>query len=219
MKYYSLLVPALICGFCMQNSDFWTSIQVSMSTRHNLSFCACKTAWWAPELPLSLCPSSNLWFLNAKQRILDQNYKSPLVPDLICGFCMQNIDFWTRITSVYGSQTSPVVLCMQNSVISTESLVSIRPSPHLWLCAFKTATLALEWLVYMVSSPHLCFCACKTETLGPDLQVCMGPRPHLSFRACKTSWLAPESLVSMCPIRHLWFLDANSDFWTRITSH
>ena len=73
---------------------------------------------------------------------------------IISGFCRQNSDFWTRITSVYGSQTSPVVLCMQNSVISTESLVSITPSPHLWLCAFKTATLALEWLVYMVSSPR-----------------------------------------------------------------
>ena len=43
------------------------------------------------------------------------------VPALICGFCMQNSDFWARITSLYGSQTSPVVLYMQNSVISTRN--------------------------------------------------------------------------------------------------
>ena len=72
--------------FFTQNSDFWTSIQVSMGTRHNLSFCARKTAWLAPDLPVSMCPNPHLWFLNAKQRILDQNYKSPWVPDLFCGF-------------------------------------------------------------------------------------------------------------------------------------
>ena len=29
-----------------------------------------------------MCPSPHLWFLHAKQRILDQNYKSLWVPDL-----------------------------------------------------------------------------------------------------------------------------------------
>ena len=67
-NYKSPWVPDLICGFWMQNSDFWTSIQVSMGTRHNLSFCACKTAWLAPEIPVSMCSSPHLWFLHAKQR-------------------------------------------------------------------------------------------------------------------------------------------------------
>ena len=31
-------------------------------------------------------PSPPLWLLHAKQRLLDQNYKSLWVPDLICGF-------------------------------------------------------------------------------------------------------------------------------------
>ena len=31
-------------------------------------------------------PSPNVWFLNAKEHILDQNFKSLRVPDLICGF-------------------------------------------------------------------------------------------------------------------------------------
>ena len=141
MKYYSLFVPALICGFCIRSSDFWTSIQVSMSTRHNLSFCACKTTWWAPELPVSMCPSSHLWFLHPKQRILDQNYKSSWVPDLICGFCMQNSDFWA---------------CIQ---------VSIGTRPHLSFCACKTAWLASELLGSMGASLHLWYLHAKQRVL------------------------------------------------------
>ena len=45
------------------------------------------------------------------------------------------------------------------------------PSPHLWICACKTACLAQEYQVYMGSCHHLWFCACKTATLGPELQV------------------------------------------------
>ena len=32
--------------------------------------------------------------------------------------CIRNSDIMTRIDSLYESQTSPVVLCMQNNVIS-----------------------------------------------------------------------------------------------------
>ena len=43
---------------------------------------------------------------------------------------MKNSNFWTRNTSLYGSQTSPVSLCMQYSVISTRmtGLYGFRPS-------------------------------------------------------------------------------------------
>ena len=53
--------------------------------------------------------------------------------------------------------TSPVILCMQNSVpsIRITSLYGCQPSSVVF--------------------------GCKTATLGPDLQVCMGPRPHLWF--------------------------------------
>ena len=34
-------------------------------------------------------------------------------------FCIQKSDFSTRIASLYGSQTSPVILWMQNSAINT----------------------------------------------------------------------------------------------------
>ena len=89
-----------------------------MSPRHNLSFCAWKTARLSPESLVSMCPSPDLWFLHAKPRILVQNF-SLWVPALICSFCMPNSEFWTRITSLYVSQTLPVLLCMQNSLICT----------------------------------------------------------------------------------------------------
>ena len=149
-----------------------------------MSFCVCKTTWWAPELPVSMCPSSHLWFLYAKQRILDQNYKSPWVPDLFCGFCMQNIDFWTSIQ------------------------VSMGTRHNLSFCACKTAWLAPELLVSLGTSPHMWFCAFKPATLGPKLHASMGLRPHLSFCASNTAWLASESLVSMVPSPYVWFLDA-----------
>ena len=40
----SLWVPALIYVFWMHNSDFGTEKQVSIGPRHEMSFCACKTA-------------------------------------------------------------------------------------------------------------------------------------------------------------------------------
>ena len=77
-----------------------------------------------------MCPSPHLWFLHSKQRILDQNFKSLWVPALICGFCMPNSEFWPRITSLSGSQTSPALLCNQNGVICTRisSLYWFQPS-------------------------------------------------------------------------------------------
>ena len=60
----------------------------------------------------------------------------------------------------------------------------------------------------MGTCPHLWFCAFKTATLGPKLHVSMGPIPHLWFSACTTAYLAPELLVSMGPSPHLWFLHA-----------
>ena len=104
---------------------------VSLGPRHNLSFCVCKTAWLASDLLVSMGPSPHLWFLHAKQRLLDQS------------------------KSLYGCQTSLVVLCIQNSVICTRisSLYGFQPSSVVF--------------------------ACKTATFGPDLQVCIGPSPHL----------------------------------------
>ena len=131
-----------------------------MGPRHHLSFCAWKTASLAHELLVSMSPSPHLWFLHVKQRL------------------------WTRISNLYGSQTSPVVLCMQYSVISTRIT-----------CLYGPQHLSVVF-------------GCKTASFGAELQVSMGSRHDLSFCGCKTAWLASEILVSMGPSPHVWFLDA-----------
>ena len=159
-----------------------------MSPRHNLSFCACKTAWFAPECQVYMCSSLHLcFFFHAKQRLYDQTYKSVgsqtssvVLSKHNCvistrlkrlyGFqpspvvlCKQNSDFWTRITNLYGSQTSAVVLCRQYSVISTRII-----------CLYWTQPLSVVF-------------AFKTAHFGAELHVSMGPRHDLSFCACKTA--------------------------------
>ena len=78
----------------LDNSDIMTRIsslsclvpqlQVSMSPRPRLWFLAFKTATLAPELQVSMGNSPHRWFLHAKQRLLDQNFKSPWVPYFAC---------------------------------------------------------------------------------------------------------------------------------------
>ena len=117
------------------------------------------------------------------------------VPTRICGFPIQNSDFWARITSLFGSQASPGIFCMQNSVpsIRITSLHGSQPS-----------RVVFGW---------------KTATFGPEKQVSMGPRHDLSLCECKTVWYASDLLVSMCPNPHLcFFLMQYNAFWTRISS-
>ena len=128
---------------------------------------------------------------------------------------MQNSDFRTRLTSLYWTQTTPVVLCKQDSVTSTwiTSLYGSQPSSvvmctqnsdfRIWLTSlygsqFSSVVLSTHNSVlsttikdYMGFSPHLWFCVCNTETLGLELQVI-----DLTCGFCMQ----------------------NSGFWTRITS-
>ena len=115
-----------------------------MGPRPHLWFSACTTACLASELLVSMDSSPPLWFLHAKQRLLDPNSKSLLVPDitcsfvppmqcdyhqnymslwvlaLLCGFCIQNSTFWSRITSLYWSQPSSVVFACKTATFSLE---------------------------------------------------------------------------------------------------
>ena len=152
--------------------------------------------------------SPQLWFFDAKLRLLDQNNKSQLVPALICGFWMHNSAFWTRITSLYGSLTSSVVLCMLKSGPSI-NITRLYGSQHSSVVfGSKITTFGQELQVSKGPRPHLWFCAFKTPRFEPELQVSVFPRPHLSFCASKTVCLASELLDSMGPSPHLCFLDA-----------
>ena len=156
------------CFFARKIATFGAELQLSMGPRPHLSFSACKTAWIASEILVSMGPCPHLWFLDAKQRLFDQNYKSLWVPVLPFRFCLQNSDFWSRITSPYRSQTSPVVLCMQNSMIS------IRPTG------------------LSGSQPSSVVFTFKTVHYGHELLVSLGQRPYRSFSAFKTASFAAE---------------------------
>ena len=72
--------------FACKIATLGPELQVSMGPSPHLLFFTYKTAPLAPELPVSMGLSSHLWFFQAKQRLLDQNYKSLWVPDLTCRF-------------------------------------------------------------------------------------------------------------------------------------
>ena len=112
-----------------------------MGPRLHLSFFSFKTACLTPELLVCMCPSTHLWHLHAKQRLLDQNYKSLEVPALIC------------------------VFAFKTATLGPELQVSVGPRLHLWFFAFKTASLAPELQVSKGPSPHQWFCEFTTETL------------------------------------------------------
>ena len=165
--------------------------------------------------------------MHVQRRAYHQNYMPLWVPALIGGFWMQYNDFLTRITSLYGSQTSPVLLCMQNSVISIRftSLHWFQPSSVVF--AFKKLSFGpgITSLCGSLTSPvDLCMqnsvictrmtslygfqpspvvCAFKRVTLGTEYHVSMDPIPYLCFCAFERATYGPELLVSMGPRHHL----------------
>ena len=128
-----------------------------MSPRHDLSFCACTTACLASELLVSMGPSPHLWFLNAKQRHLDQNYKSLRVPDLACRFVHAIQRNYHQNYCIYGSHPLSVVIAFKTTTFGAQLQVCMGPRPHLSFSACKTAWFDSESLVSIVPSPHLWF--------------------------------------------------------------
>ena len=157
-----MLVPALTCGFVHAKQRLMDQNNKSLWVPDiDLSFCACKTAWFAPEWHVYMGSSPHL-----------------------CLFFMQNGDFMTRLTSIYGSQISSVVLSTHNSVLSTRinRVYWFHPSPVV-LCMQNSVI--SNWITSLYGSlPSSVFFACKTASCGPELQVSMCRRPHLSLGAC-----------------------------------
>ena len=117
-RQYSVICTRITCLygsqplsviFACKTATFGAELQDFMGPRHDLSFCAYKTAWLASELLVSMSPISHVWFLDAKQRLLDRNNKSLWVPDITCRCVHENSVIRTRISSLYVSQTSSVV--------------------------------------------------------------------------------------------------------------
>ena len=139
-----------------------------MGPRLYLWFSACKTGWLVSESLVSMGPSPHVWFLDAKQRLMDRNNKSLWVPDITCRCVHENSVIRTRISSLYVSQTasvvlsthncvlntkikrlywfqlSPVVLCMQNSDFRTRITSLCGSKPNLWFLRAKQRILDLN---------------------------------------------------------------------------
>ena len=184
------MVPRSHLSFCACKTAWFSTVwQVYIGSSTYLSFFSCKTATLGPDLQVCLGPRQHLWFWANITACLAEEYKDSMGSSPHLWFCACKIgDFsivsigpsshlWSlyakqglvdQHTSLYAYQTSPVVLCIQTSVISTRntSFYGFHPSSAVF---------------YM-----------KTESLGPDLQVCMGPRPHLWFWVLITACLAQE---------------------------
>ena len=193
----------------MQNSVICTSMTSLYGFQHSSAFFSFKTATLRPDLQVCMGPILRLWFWAHITACLAQEYKvyigcSPhlwfcacktawLAPEELVSmgsssFCMQKSDFWGRITTLYGSQTTPVVFCMQYSVISTritclylsqcflhaKQLLFDQNYKSLWVPAltccfvheksdFWGRITTLYW-----SQPSSVVFACKTETSGAE---------------------------------------------------
>ena len=213
----------------MQNSDFWTRVQVSMGSRYDFSFCACTVARLATELLVSMGPRPHLWFWLQNSVFWDRiislywSQSSPVV------LCRKYVVISTRITSLYWSQTPPVILCMQNRVIRTRISILHESQPSsVVLCIQNSAFMTRITCMYgsQTSTVDLCMqnsvlttqinslygsqtssvvFACKTATLGLELQVSVGPRPHLWFLHAKQRFLDQNN-------KSLWVPDMTCHF-------
>ena len=152
----------------MQNSDFWTPITNLYGSQTSpvvlwMQYIVISTRITCLWVPNLIC---GFCMQNSDFRTRITSLCRWIYPT--CGFCMQNSVFWTRITSLCGSQTSPAIFCMENSVPSIKN-TSLRASQSL----------------------RVVF-GCKTATYGPEKQVSMGPRHDQSLWECKTALLASD---------------------------
>ena len=121
---------------------------------------------------------------------------------------MQKRDFWTRKTCLCGSQTSPVVLCRQYSVISTRitTLYGFQPSSvvfYIQNIGFRTNIACL----YGSQTYPVILCL-KNSVPSIRINSLYGSQSSSVVFACKTVAFGPESLVSMGSSPQLWFLHA-----------
>ena len=119
--------------------------------------------------------------------------------------CIQNSDFMTWNKCLYWSQTSPVDLCMQSSVISTwiTSLCWSQPSSVVFAC--KTASFAQEFKVSMCPTPHLFFFVHAQQRDKHQNYYSIWVPALICGFCMQTATLGPESQVPMGPRLHLSF--------------
>ena len=164
----TLWVPDLASGFVNAKQRSSTRMTTLYGFQPFTCGFGCKTAWFAPEWEDYIASSHHLWFCACKTAPLGLELQVSVGQRPHLCFFMQNSDFMTRLTSLYGSQTSSVVLSTHNSVLSTRinRLYWFQPSPVV-LCMqnsdFRTRITSLCGS----KIPPVVF-ACKTATSGPE---------------------------------------------------
>ena len=139
----------------------------------------------------------------------------PRVPDLTCGFFIQNRDFSTRIASLYGASPLLWFCALKTAPLASELLVSRGPSLHSWFLhqnrdfitritsVYRSQTspvvlflhnnvISIRITCLYGSQPLSVVFACNTTTFETELQVSKGPRLPLFICECKTACLDPE---------------------------
>ena len=121
---------------------------------------------------------------------------------------MQNSDFWIRNTSLYGSQTSPIVFCKKTTWVALELLVSLSPRAHLYfLHAKQHFWIRITSLYLSQTSPVVLWM--QNSVLRSRMTLVSWSQPSsVFFFAFKTAPLASELQFSMGPSPYLWLLNA-----------
>ena len=162
--------------FGCKTATYGPEKQVSMGPRHDLSLCERKTAWFASDSLVSMCPNPHL-----------------------CFFFMQYSAFWTRISGLYGSQTSSVIFSTHNCELNTriKRLYWFQPSPVALWTRVTSLYGSQTWPVVL----------CMQYSMISTRITCLyGSQPLSVVFACKTATFGAQLQVSMCPSSHLWFL-------------
>ena len=238
-----------------------TSLYRSQIAPH-LSFFACKTTWLASELlvskgarhsPMVLCiqnrvfmhhnckvsmcsqPSSS-GFVHSQQRHYAPELKVSMGPWPSLCWSVHATTAWhyaSELHSLHGSQTSPVVLCMQNSVISIRitSLYGSQPSFVVFTSLYGSQTSPVDlwmqnsvlrsWmtLVYLSQPSSVVLCI-QNSDFSIRITSLYGSQPSFVVLCnAKQRTLATELQFSMVPMHSpIALCVQNNVISTRITS-
>ena len=128
---------------CIQNSDLRTKIACLYGSQTSpVIFCMQNSV---PSIRITSLygyqPSSNphVWFLDAKQQLLDWDNNSLWVPDITCRFVHEKQRNYYQNYCIYWSHPLSVVFAIKIATFGAELQVSMGPRPHLSFCACKTA--------------------------------------------------------------------------------
>ena len=173
-----------------------------MGPRHHLSFCACNTAWLAPELHVSMGPSPLCGFKTAPFGALGPTPHLSFCP------CKSAWLVPEILVSVVFCDAPEIQSLWVPLLDKTESRVQVSagvPDPTCRFVHAKQRDFAPELLLSMGCSSHLWFCACKTATLGLEIQSLLVNRLHLWILHAKQRLLDQNN-------KSLWVPDFTCDF-------